>query len=45
MGNGVLNELAFIWDADGFIKQKIALIAGGVVGLGAITAGVVKLLK
>ena len=45
MGKGILNELAFIWDADGFLKQKIALIAGGVVGLGAIIAGIVNLLK
>ena len=45
MGNGILNELAFIWDADGFLKQKIALIAGGVVGLGAIAAGIINLLK
>lgn len=45
MGNGILNELAFIWDADGFLKQKIALIAGGVVGLGAIVGGLISLLK
>ena len=45
MGKGILNELAFIWDADGFLKQKIALIAGGVVGIGAIIAGIVNLLK
>lgn len=45
MGNGVLNELAFIWDADGFLKQKAALIAGGVAGAGIVTAGIVKLLK
>lgn len=45
MGNNVMNELAFIWDADGFLKQKIALIAGGAIGVGAVTAGVIKLLK
>ena len=45
MGNGILNELAFIWDADGFLKQKLALIAGGIIGLGAIIAGIVNLLK
>ena len=45
MGNGILNELAFIWDADGFLKQKLALIAGGVIGLGAIAAGIINLLK
>ena len=45
MGNGIINELAFVWDADGFLKRKIALIVGAVVGLGAVIGGVVSLLK
>lgn len=38
VGGGIFNELAYIWDADGMIKQKIALIAG-TVAAGAIVAG------
>ena len=45
MGNGLLNELAFIWDADGFLKQKIALIAGGLALVGGVIAGIIGLLK
>lgn len=44
-GDTLLNELAFIWDADGMIKQKIALIAGGVAGIATAAAVGVKLLK
>ena len=33
-GKSLINELRFIWDADGFIAHKIALIAG-CVGLAA----------
>ena len=29
-GKTLLNELRFIWDADGYIKEKIGLILGGV---------------
>lgn len=40
VGGGIFNELAYIWDADGMIKQKIALIAGTVAVLaGAIATG------
>lgn len=44
-GDTVLNELAFIWDADGMIKEKIALIAGGAVGAAGAVALGIKLLK
>ena len=44
-GDTLLNELAFIWDADGMIKQKVALIAGGVAGAAAVTAIGAKLLR
>ncbi len=45
VGGGVANELAFIWDADGMLVPKCALIAGGVAA--CVTAGVLchKLLK
>ena len=45
MGNSLANELAFIWDADGMIKQKVALIAGGVAGVAATVALGAKLFK
>lgn len=44
-GDGILNELAFIWDADGMLKEKIALIAGGAVGVAGAAALIAKLLK
>lgn len=45
MGNSLANELAFIWDADGMIKQKVALIAGGVAGVAATAALGAKIFK
>ncbi len=44
-GGGVLNEIAYIWDADGMIKQKTALIAGACVGICAVGAGIFALSK
>ena len=44
-GGGLLNELAYIWDADGMFKQKTALIAGCVAGVAAITVAGVKIYK
>ncbi len=45
VGGGILNELAYIWDADEMWKRKIALIAGGVAGVAGLTAMGVKLYK
>lgn len=36
VGKSLWNELCYIWDADGMIKQKTALIAGCVTGVGAV---------
>ena len=44
-GNSLMDELRYIWDADGMIKQKVALIAGCTVGAGLLVAGAVKLFK
>ncbi len=41
-GSSFADELRYIWDADGMLKQKIALIAGVTAGAGLLTFGVVK---
>lgn len=45
VGGGLINELAYIWDADGMWKQKVALIVGGVAAVSGAVALGVKLLK
>ncbi len=44
-GGGILNELRYIWDADGMGRYKAALIAGGVVAVGVAGFTIYKLLK
>lgn len=44
MGDGILNEIAYIWDADGMIKQKCALIGGTAVALGLALSFIIALL-
>lgn len=44
-GNSLADELRYIWDADGMIKAKVALIAGCTVGAGALIGTAIKLLK
>ena len=39
-GKTLMNELRFIWDADGYIKQKIGLILGGF-GIVAVVAALI----
>jgi hypothetical protein len=39
-GKTLMNELRFIWDADGYIKQKIGLILGGF-GVVAVVAALI----
>lgn len=43
-GKTLMNELRFIWDADGFIKQKIGLILGGIGIVAAIATVIAKLI-
>ncbi len=45
MGSGVLNELAYIWDADEMWKKKTALIAGCAIGVAGLTALGVKAVR
>jgi hypothetical protein len=44
-GKSIADELRYVWDADGMIKQKVALIAGCTIGAGLLVAGAVKLFK
>ncbi|MBR5442665.1 MAG: metallophosphoesterase [Clostridia bacterium] len=44
-GSSLGDELRYIWDADGMLKQKIALIAGVTAGVGLLTFGAVKGIK
>ncbi len=44
-GEGVINELSYIWDADGMGKYKAALIVGGVVAVGAVGFAVSRFVK
>lgn len=45
VGKSLWNELCYIWDADGMIKQKIGLIAGVSAGVAAIAGAGICLYK
>ncbi|MBS7359611.1 MAG: metallophosphoesterase [Oscillospiraceae bacterium] len=42
-GNGILQKLSYIWDADDMVKQKIGLIAGAVSAVVVIIAVLIAL--
>ncbi len=44
-GGGILNELRYVWDADGMGKYKAALIVGGVLAAGAAAFAVANIMK
>ena len=45
VGKSLWNELCYIWDADGMLKQKVALIGGAIAGVAAIGTAIGLLLK